>query len=87
MGAGEGFVIGEAGAAFPMLHQLVEAEAGGGRGSAGLPGERGREGEDDRFLAVIFELGLAREGTPPRAAQWPPAASRRDRYATAARRP
>jgi hypothetical protein len=50
-----------------MLQQLVEAEASGAAEAGGaarrrpVPCERDREGEDDCFLAVVFELGLAGE--------------------------
>jgi hypothetical protein len=63
MAIGEGFGISETGAAFPMLQQLVEAEAGGAQCRRSVPGERGREGEDHRLLAIVFELGLAGKGT------------------------
>lgn len=69
---GESFGVGDAGAAFPMLQQLVEAEAGGAQGGGGLAGEGGGKGEDDRLLALIFEAGLAGEGA---AAESGPAAN------------
>jgi hypothetical protein len=61
MGPGKGFDVGEPGPAFPMLQQLVEAEAGGTQGSGGVAGEGSGEGEDDRLLALVFETGLAGE--------------------------
>lgn len=61
-GLGKGLSVGEAGPAFLMLQQLVEAEAGDAQGGSSVPGEGGGEGEDDRLLALVFETSLAREG-------------------------
>jgi hypothetical protein len=49
---------------FPVLQHLVEAEAGGAQSSGGAFRQGGREGQYDRFLALVLQPRLAGEGAP-----------------------
>jgi hypothetical protein len=61
---GEGSGLVEAGEAFPVLQQLVEAEAGAAQCRRRVAAEGGGEGEHDRFLALFGKPRLAGKGAP-----------------------
>jgi hypothetical protein len=49
---------------FPVLQDLVEAEAGGAQQHGRVPGDGCREGQHDRFLALVLQPRLAGKGAP-----------------------
>ncbi len=47
-----------------MLEDVVEPEPGRAEGAGGILGERGREGEHDRLLALVPESGFSSKAAP-----------------------
>ena len=64
IGRGESFGFVVMGEAFPVLQQLVKAEAGAAQRGCRITAQRRRKGEHDGFLALFGKTGLAGEGAP-----------------------